>query len=554
MDRRSFFRGVTGKKETSQVSDATLHANYSNRDRSKITSTLSPWIPNANQPWSTHTINHLYRRAGFGATLTEIAAAKVKSPSQLIDALLDNGLLSGANLPPEPYKADTWLHVGPYLGGDYDKQIQQQQSYSYANLEIRRDWTVQMAKENTMLREKLSLFWMNHFVIESIKVYYPQMMYRYLDYMRKNAWGNFKQMVKEVTIQPGMLIYLDGVQSYRTLPNENYARELLELLVVGVSDKDGNHNYTEPDIREIAKAITGYRIQYDAPAPNVLPSYYEVSQHDATLKTIFGVKKPWGLASAGVADDVIDLIFEKKADAIAWYICSKLYQYFVYADISGSTERAIIDAMASTFKASNWELKPVLAELFKSEHFFDEANIGANIKSPYEYSLGLIRHFDIKPDRLQSGSLYYYTAAGGQVLLDPPNVKGWPGYRSWISTTTLPYRNIAMAGQLMVSKNIPAYGGDGYGNTHTAIPLPDATVTAWAKKFPSYSTDYFKFFDEMCEYLCAQPPSATVKAYVLKQIPIEYNYVWLALPDNERTSAVRALVTGIMLLADYQLS
>lgn len=553
MDRRSFLRSVTGTQETSPVSDGMLYASTGNRNRSKITSTLSPWTPNPNQPWDTHTINHLYRRAGFGATLSEIAAAKTLTPSQVVDALLDNALLSGANIPEDPYKADTWLHVGPYLGADYDKQLQQQQSYSYANFEIRRDWTVQMAKENTMLREKLSLFWMNHFVIESIKVYYPQMMYRYLDYMRKNAWGNFKQMVKDVTIQPGMLIYLDGVQSYRTLPNENYARELLELFVVGVSDKDGNHTYTESDIREIAKAITGYRIRYDAPSPDVLPSYYEVNQHDATFKTIFGVKKPWGLASAGVADDVIDLIFEKKADTIAWYICSKLYQFFVYSDISGSAERAIIDAMAATFKNSNWELKPVLSQLFKSEHFFDEANIGAGIKSPYEYSLGLIRHFDIMPDRLQSGTLYYYSAAGGQVLLDPPNVKGWPGYRTWISTTTLPYRNIAMVGQLLVSKSIPAYGSDGYGNSHKAIQLSDAAIGAWAKKFPSYSTSYYAFFDELCDFLCAQPPSQKVKDYVLAKVALK-DYEWLLLGDTEKTVVVRGLVGGIMLLADYQLS
>ncbi|HEY6171107.1 MAG TPA: DUF1800 family protein, partial [Candidatus Kapabacteria bacterium] len=184
MDRRSFLRGVTGTTETSQVSDVTLRAGNSNRDRAKITSTLSPWMPDENHPWNTHSINHLYRRVGFGATLAEVSAAKGKSPGQVIDSLLDNALLSTGSMPAEPYKADTWLHVGPYLGGDYDKQLQQQQAYSYANLEIRRDWTVQMAKENIMLREKLSLFWMNHFVIESLKVYYPQMMYRYLDYMR----------------------------------------------------------------------------------------------------------------------------------------------------------------------------------------------------------------------------------------------------------------------------------------------------------------------------------------------------------------------------------
>lgn len=551
MDRRSFFRSVTAKSETLAVMNTPLQSGTNNRDRAKITSTLSPWVPSQAQPWDTHTINHLYRRVGFGATHAEIASAKGKTPADVIDSLLDNALL--AAMPAEPYKSDTWLHTPPYLGADYDKQIQQQTAYSYANMEIRRDWMTNMAKPNSMLREKLALFWMNHFVIESLKVYYPQMMYRYLNYMRQNAWGNFKQMVKDVTIQPGMLVYLDGVISYRTLPNENYAREVLELFAVGESDKNGEHNYTEADIRELAKALTGYRIKYDAPAPDVLPSYYEVTQHDATFKTIFGVKKPWGLASAGIPDDAIDHIFEMRKDTIAWYICSKVYSFFVYAGTHGPAESAIIDAMAATFKSSNWELKPVLAELFKSEHFFDEVNIGANIKSPHEYTVGLLRHFDITPDRLQSGTLYYYTAAGGQVLLDPPNVKGWPGYRSWISTTTLPYRNIAMAGQLMVSKTIAAIGSDGYGTSHTAINLPDATVTAWAKQFPSYATDYFKFFDELCDYLCAHTPSQAAKNYVLAKLDFK-DYEWPAATDLVKTTVTRALVAGIMLLADYQLS
>ena len=110
-----------------------------------------------------------------------------------------------------------------------------------------------------------------------------------------------------------------------------------------------------------------------------------------------------------------------------------------------------------------------------------------------------------------------------------------------------------MAGQLMVSKVIPAVGVDGYGNTHTAIALPDASVTAWAKKFPSYATAYYTFFDELCDYLCAQPPSQVAKQYILEKVKLK-DYEWLLLGDTEKTIVVRALVAGIMLLADYQLS
>jgi hypothetical protein len=327
----------------------------------------------------------------------------------------------------------------------------------------------------------------------------------------------------------------------------------MELFTLGVTDKDGNPNYAEADIRELAKALTGYKIDYQAPAPNVLPSLYNLNSHDATFKTIFGIKKQWGLASAGVSDDVISLLFDQRKDQLAWYICSKLYQCFVYHDISGSSEQAIISSMAETFKASNWDIKPVLAELLKSEHFFDEANIGAEIKSPYDYSIGQLRSFDIFPDELQSGSLYYYNYALGQSLLDPPNVKGWPGYHGWISTTTLPYRNIALAGQLLISKSIAALGGgDGYGNSHAPINLPDAALTTWAKQFASYTGDFDVFFGDLCNFFCAQPPSAKAKADIQLLLPPNI-YEWKNLSDTDKLSPMRQMIAGVMLLADYQL-
>lgn len=520
-----------------------------NRDRSKITSSLAPWAPSAQQPWDTHTIGHLYRRAGFGATVAEIYAA-ASSPNSAIEALLDNTLLTDPKMPPLPrYAAEKWYGKAPYLGNDYDKRLQQQAEYSYGNMEIRRQWGVIMSQPETMLREKMALFWMNHFAVESSKVYFPQLMHRYLDYFRHNAWGNFKQMVKDVTIQGAMLYYLDGYISRRTAPNENYARELQELFTLGVTDKDGNPNYSENDIRAIAKALTGYTIDFTSAAPNVIATYYDVNQHDASLKTVYGVTKPWGLGSAGIEDDIIDHILTARADQTAWFICSKLYQYFVYHDISGPVERGIIDQMAATFKSSNWDVRAVLAELLKSEHFFDEANIGAAIKSPYEHVIGMARQFDLPLNELQSGSLYYYTIAGGQQLLDPPNVKGWPGYRSWISTTTLPLRN-GIGTLLVVNKSLPAVGADGYGNNHQPVNFTDAQVTAWAKQF-TYSATLEEFVDSLIRFLCAQPASQkTIDGYILAGL----SYDWTKLDDTGKAGAIRTIVNRILSLADYQLA
>ncbi|MEO6940233.1 MAG: DUF1800 family protein, partial [Candidatus Kapaibacterium sp.] len=289
MDRRAFL-GMSGRHSGVAVSPesptrngaASLGALSNNRDQ--ITSTLAPWVPSTTEPWDAHTINHLYRRAGFGATLGEIARAKALTPSAVIDALLDDALTSGTNLPAPPAYSDTWLHVQPYLGGDYATLVKQQSDYAYADLAIRTWWQALASQPKTMLRERMVLMWSNHFVVEAQKVYYPQMLFNYLDYFRQHPWGNFKQMVKDITIMPAMLIYLDGIYSYGSRPNENYARELMELFTLGVTDKAGNPNYTEADIQEIAKALTGWTIDYPAAAPNVMPAKYDVTRHDSRLK------------------------------------------------------------------------------------------------------------------------------------------------------------------------------------------------------------------------------------------------------------------------------
>jgi len=566
MDRRSFLRtsgaaagaasfipALTSRSFAAKPAGKNSVASGSN-GRPEITSTLAPWAPAAGD-WNVTTINHLFRRAGFGATYSEITAAKAMTPAAAVDALMDDALLTGNNLPQPPEHSQDWLHVQPYLGSDYNLQVKQQTDYYNAMLAIRRWWTSLMADPKTMLRERMTLFWMNHFVIEESKVYYPQMVYNYLDYFRKHPWGNFKQMVKDVTISPAMLIYLDGQYSYGARPNENYGRELMELFTLGVAYKDGSANYTEDDIHQMARALTGWVIDPTAQPPNVVPGVYDVNRHDSTLKNPFGApKKDYGLVASGyVTDDVIDLLFQLKGDRLAWYICSKLYQQFVYHDISTPSAIAIIDGLAQTFQ-SNWELKPVLSQLLKSEHFFDIANIGAQIKSPYDFLLGLFRSVDLGVDQYQGGTLYYYAYYSNQWLLDPPNVKGWPGYHSWISTTTLPQRN-TLAGALAISSTgIPAQGATGYdGKVDTGFSWTDANVTAWAQQFPSYNGKFSDFLSEVSQFLCAIKPSQTaLKAKILDNFPNSYE--WPTLTDANKLVPLRLVVSAIAQFANYQLT
>jgi uncharacterized protein (DUF1800 family) len=525
-----------------------------------LSTTLKPWAPTPAE-WDIPAIHHLFRRAGFSATMAEILDAKSKTPGAVVDALLDNTLLGSSKMPPLPGYAGDWLHVPPYLGNDPIKIQNQQSLYETWNLDLRRWWTVTMTADSTKnyyapLRERMLLFWSNHFVVESQKVEYPQAMYAYMDYLRKNAWGNFKQMVKDITISPAMLIYLDGTLSVANAPNENYGRELQELFTMGPLYKDGTLNYTEDDIKAVARALTGYYVDAANPAPDVVVSKYDPARHNSTPinPPPYGAALGnYGLTSSGASGiiDIIDLMFSKRADAIANYVCTKLYQHFVFHEI-GMTEQVIIDQMAATFKNGNWELKPVLVQLLKSEHFFDPIMIGSGIKGPYDHAVGIIRMFGVTVDEFMTGTLYYYMLDQGQKLLDPPNVKGWPGFHTWLNTTSLPLRNSSIATPFVYT-SIPTVNlsKDGHGNLFTEIKLTDTALTTWAKQFPNYDGQLDQFVLELATYLCATQPSAVAIAFVM----LGFSYDWATLHglDKQKLPAIRAIVSRIMLLSDFQL-
>ena len=554
MTRREFIQSVTPSEKTSfpEIQSATP--------------SLAPWQPAQDNPWDVSAINHLYHRLGFGAAYPDIQAALKSSPSEIIRALLDDHHVTDL-MPDPPEGWERWLIVPPYLGTVHELHQEEEDGYYTAKTDIRCQWTVLMSQPKIHLREKLTLFWHNHFVVDEEKVYHPQSLFRYFDYLRKNSWGNFKQMVSDVTILPAMLVYLSGIWSQKDALNENYAREVMELFTMGRIDKDGNENYSQDDVRHLALALTGWRFRFEAPGPNVLPPYFANYYFDFNTKTTpFGASaKVFGLNAAKqyavspdsldkIEADVLELLFEMRSKQIAWFICKKIYRAFVYDNAATPEAEQVIEQMAQILLDHSWELKPVLLVLFQSEHFFDPAFRGCNIKSPYEYMCGLMRKLNLEMTMNRAGTIWWFGIDTNQWIGFPPNVKGWPGYRTWLNSATLPKRTNDFAKQLIMEKIIPGkFINPHNGSFFDPIFFIDYDVISWAKQFPSYAGDLTNFAKEIAEYLCAITPDDDTIAKIVAASGILHDYEWVALEDSIKVEPARKMIYTVVSLPHFQI-
>lgn len=372
------------------------------------TSTLAPYTT----PLDKSRAAHLYRRLGFSASVQTIDQAVGQNAGTLVDALINEAV----NMPPTapPVWAD-WNNSNYPADDDAARQVRRQQLDEW-----RITYTNAMLNDN--LRDRLSFFWSNHFVTE-IDVYdCNSFLYYYTDCLQRNAIGNFKTFVSEIGLTSAMLFYLDGAYNNGNNPNENYARELYELFTLG----EGN-GYTEEDIIETSRALTGYVERGEIGCEQVT---FNPARFDAGTKTILGRTGNWGY------DDVIDILFEERPNEIANFICKKLYEFFVHpdSDDDAGNAQAIISGMASTFLANNFEIAPVLSQLFRSEHFFDDEAIGVIIKSPFDIYLGLLNETSFSYDDNLLLNIVSTCSMLGQTLFDPFDVAGWQRDRSWINT------------------------------------------------------------------------------------------------------------------------
>jgi len=347
--------------------------------------------------WDTTVAVHLLKRTLFGVTATDLNHFLSLGMSQAVDELLmpsaapvtvplNNYSSDGYSDPTGVAAWDTWINTGI----DYqDSEMNEKRNGS-----LQCWWIGQMLNEKRSIHEKLTLFWHNHFAVDCqlhIDDIPARPWYDYYLILRSNALGDFKAMVKAVTLSPAMLCYLNGNTNKKTAPNENYGRELQELYTIG---KGAGSKYTEDDVRAAARVLTGHTVDAE------FGYYFDAAGHDdksQSFSTFYGstmITGRSGSAGATELDDMLTMIFN--TTECARFICRKIYSFFLYYKIDDSVETNVIGPLAQIFRSSGYNVNAVLSALFKSEHFYDLAYSSAClIKSPIDFVLGLHREFNV---------------------------------------------------------------------------------------------------------------------------------------------------------------
>lgn len=569
MDRRQFLAALVGANRPGGAGasgiaarDAAFgtYANASLPARKAVAGGLEAY----QGPWTATEAAHLLRRTLFGPGKEQIDRAVALGLSGSVDALLDPGTDPAPPLNVSSKETaigigDTWVDL-PHDGNlSYDR-----------SRSLQAWWFGLLWEQDFSIREKMTLFWNNHFATDWRTVGHSQHMYRHLKMLRASCLGDFKALVRSVTLDPAMLRYLNGNTNTKGSPNENYARELQELFTIGKGPEraPGDYtNYTEDDVKAAAKVLTGWRDRDDSPFVEFRPT-----QHDTSAKTFSGsygsaaIAGRTGADGAAEVDDLVDLIFAQPETAR--YICRKLYRFFVYYVIDDATEAQVIQPMADLLVAGNWKIGPVLAALFRSAHFHDPANRACFIKTPLDLLAGTLRNLRIPtPDPSDLARRYQVwlslvdQGAGMQMdLASLPDVAGWPAfhqdpvyYEAWISSETLP-RRVQFTDRCMGTKGYQI--GSGY-------LVPDLVAVALSVSAPG---DLDVLVSELSDLFSPLPLTDKQKSYLRDALLAgSPDYEWANLwepfradpTDAVRKAAVesrlRTLLKTLMAMSEYQL-
>jgi uncharacterized protein (DUF1800 family) len=413
--------------------------------------TLTPYVG----PWNKQLAIHLLKRAMFGATPAHVNTILSMTPGTAVDALLYNVPIppvAPVNYYNNIYPDTTGVAMGAsWINADYgDGTIN-----FYRSIGLRSMWLKNMIDANISLQEKMVFFLSNLVPVGASTVGDARFEYLYYMKLHQFAMGNYKTFLREITKDGAMLQYLNGYVNNKFSPDENYARELQELFSVG---KEGGQPFSETDVIEAAKVLTGWRLN----GTNIT-TFFDNNYHDTGNKTfssfynntvITGVNGP--TAGDTELNALLNMIFSgNSAQVVAKYICKKIYTYFMHYEVTPSIQANIIDPLAQIFINANWELKPVLSALFKSEHFFSMSGLGSYIKNPLDYIIGSLRLLNLQPnpssniEELHQAFVnqYYYLRSVGMEVMDPPNVSGFKAYyqspsyhQLWINSNSFPKR------------------------------------------------------------------------------------------------------------------
>lgn len=567
MDRRDFLTAGKAKKVAAPILPIAIGSSPS-----RTQSGINPYIG----PWTTNEAIHLLKRTMFGAKKADVDFFSAMTMSQAVDALLN--VPAGQLTPPPPVKnyansvdpndldntvaaGQTWVNTNTN-----DGSVNSQRVFSLKNW-----WMGQMIGQDRNILEKMTLFWHNHFATETEVIGKAIWSYQNNAILRRNAVGNFKQFVKEVTIDTGMLVYQNGYLNTNAAPDENFARELQELFVVGKGADNATQSYAEADVKAAAKVLTGWQIN-----GTTNTSFFNSNRHDATNKTFsafYNNTVITGRTGATAGDlelnDLLTMLLS--INDPSEHICRKLYRWFIYYEIDAATEANVIAPLAQIFRTNNYEIKPVLEALFKSEHFFDVLNQGCLLKSPVDILVGNCREFsvvfpNVNTDYVGAYNTWYLINALAftfqQYIGDPPNVAGWPAYYQqpqfheiWINSDTFPKRN-QYTDQML---------GNGYTRSGKNIRI-DPTI--FAKALPNPGDPNLLISDSI-KYLFRLPLTQVSMDQLKKDIILggqtNDNYwtnawnAWMANP-NDMTNAtivktkLKDLYQYLMKLAEYQLA
>jgi len=356
-----------------------------------------PYGPSEQQPFDERWLCHLLRRTSFAPTPQRLRGWSDRKPAEVLDALMDYDPAE------DPFDK---------LVEDLEGFVNLNQSQSVASY-----WYYRMLNSPHPLQERVALMWHEHFATSAAKVDRGRLMHQQIQLFRRKGLGSFRELLLEVTRDPAMLIWLDGQSNRKGKPNENYAREVMELFTLGIG------NYSEKDVKELARAFTGWRVEEEKAS-------FEPKQFDDGEKEILGKRGKFDSESA------VDVLLS--IPAASKHIASRMLREFVHP--KPATEQ--VDHYAGRLLEAKWEIKPVLREMLASRLFFSEWAYRSRIKSPVELAVGAA---SVVGGKVDSGFLRESCARMGQSLLYPPNVKGWAGEEEWINSNTVMLRfNFAM--------------------------------------------------------------------------------------------------------------
>jgi len=386
----------------------------------------------AENSWTLFEAAHLLNRAGFGGNPSEIKAFHALGRAKAVDSLFSSAdpadafpvpewaLLENAVVAQREYRQSIKDAEAKAAGlpeteaAEMRREVRkaQQRQTRKEGVEAQAWWFRRLVKTQAPLREKMALFWHDHFATSLQKTNRPALLMQQNALFRDQAFGNVKKLTTDVLMDPAMLLYLDSQTSKKGQPNENFAREVMELFTLGEG------NYTEKDIGEAARAFTGYRLNQQK-----FTVVHQKTQWDGGEKTLFGQTGPFD------GKDVIGLIFEQPQ--AARFIPKKLWEFFVSEDPA----EPVVDSLADSFKKSGLQTGPLLREIFLSKEFYAEPVMRSQIKSPIQYLVEMLKQLEISEP--PAGFPLTGQQQLGQLLFMPPNVAGWDWGKGWINTNTL---------------------------------------------------------------------------------------------------------------------